>query len=80
MITWSNKLNTFGAEIVYFSKKIVTNYEARINSRYETAKGIFKGTNLNITNEIKRHLGAVVGTNEYRNEYMIMRANEWLRN
>ena len=40
---------------------------------YETAKGIFKDTNLNITNQGKRHLGAVVGTEEFRKEYVIMR-------
>ena len=44
---------------------------------YETARGIFKDTNLNITNESKRHLGAVVGTEEFRKEYVIMRVNQW---
>ena len=46
--------------------------------KYETAKGIFKDTNLNVTNESKRHLGTVVGTEEVRKEYVIMRANEWV--
>ena len=32
--------------------------------------------NMNITNEGKRHLGAVVGTEEFRKEYVIMRVNE----
>ena len=40
--------------------------------------GIFQDTNLNITNEGKRHLGTVVGTEEYRKEYVIMRVNEWV--
>ena len=44
---------------------------------YETARGIFKDTNLNITNESKRHLGAVVGTEQFRKEYVIMRVNQW---
>ena len=43
---------------------------------YETAKGMFKDTNLNITNQGKRHLGAAVGTEEFRKEYMMMRVNE----
>ena len=46
--------------------------------KYEAAKGIFKDTNLDITNEGKRHLGAVVATEEFRNEYVIMRVNEWV--
>ena len=31
-----------------------------------------------ITNEGKRRLGAVVGTEEFRKEYVIMRGNEWV--
>ena len=46
--------------------------------KYETAKGIFKDTNLNITNEGKRHLRSVVGTEEFRKEYVITRVNEWV--
>ena len=46
--------------------------------KYKTAKGIFKGTNFNITNGGKRHLGAVVGTEEFKKEYVIMRVNEWV--
>ena len=37
--------------------------------KYETGKGTFKDINLNINNEDKRHLGAVVGMEEFRKEY-----------
>ena len=40
--------------------------------------GIFKDTNLNITNEGKRHLGAVVGMEEFRKEYVTMSVNKWV--
>ena len=46
--------------------------------KYETAKGIFKDTNLNITNESKSHLGVVVGREEFRKKYVIMRVSEWV--
>ena len=46
--------------------------------KYEAAKGIFKDTNLNITNEGKRYLGAVLVTEEFRKKYMIMRVNQWV--
>ena len=45
---------------------------------YETAKGIFKDTNLNITKECKSHLGVIVGTDEFRKKCAIMRVNEWV--
>ena len=77
ILTWWNKLNTFGPKLEYFPKAkkswLIVKPE-----KYETAKGIFKDTNLNITNEGKRHLGAVVGTEEFKKEYVIMRVNEWV--
>ena len=77
ILTWWNKLNTFGTKMGYFSK---TNKSWLIvkPEKYEAAKGIFKDTNLDITNEGKRHLGAVVDTEEFRKEYVIMRVNEWI--
>ena len=56
-------------------KQIMTNCEAR---KIWNSNGIFKDTNLNIANESKRHLGALVGTEEFRKEYVIMRANKEL--
>ena len=46
--------------------------------KYETAKRIFNETNLNINNEGKRNLGAVVGTEEFRKEFVIIRVNDWV--
>ena len=61
ILTWWNKLYTFSPKTGYFLKTnkswLIVNPE-----KYETAKGIFKDTNLNITNEGKRHLGAAVVT------------------
>ena len=76
ILTWWNKLNNFSAKIGYFPKAnkswLIVKPE-----KCETAKGIFQDTNLNITNEGKKHLGTVVGTEEFRKEYVIMRVNEW---
>ena len=75
ILTWWNKLNTFGSKIGYFPK---TNKSRLIvkPDKYEAAKCIFKDTNLSITNEGKRHLDTVVGREEFRKEYVIMRVEE----
>ena len=65
ILTRWNKLNTFGAKMEYFPKAnkswLIVKPE-----KYEAAKGIFKGVNLNITNEGKKHLA--VGIEEFRKE------------
>ena len=64
IVTWWNKLNTFGAKMGYFPKASRSWLIAK-PEKYETAKGIFRDTNLNITSKGKKHLGAVVGTEEF---------------
>ena len=47
MLTWWNKLNTFGPNIGYFPKAKKSWLIVKLE-KYETAKGIFKDTKLNI--------------------------------
>ena len=65
ILTWLNKLNTFSPKMGYFPKA-------------KKLWLIVKDASLNITSESKRYLGAVVGTEEFRKEYVIMRVNEWV--
>ena len=37
----------------------------------------FQDTGVRITEDWKRHLGAVIGTEDYREEYMIEKINQW---
>ena len=78
ILTWWNKLNTFGPKIGYFPKAKKSQpgkYEtAKVYSK--TKKDIFKNMISNITCEVKRHPGVIVGTKEYIKEYEIMRVNE----
>ena len=41
------------------------------------ARNVFNDSNVNITIEEKRHLGAVIGSNKYREEYMKDLVNDW---
>ena len=44
----------------------------------EYAQNIFLGTGLQITTSGKRHLGAVVGTEEFKQEYVTKKVNGWI--
>ena len=44
----------------------------------EYAKQVFDGTGLQITTEGKRHLGAVVGTEDFKNEYVAGKIEDWI--
>ena len=41
------------------------------------ARNVFNDSNVNITIKGKRHLGAVIGSNEYREEYAEDLVNDW---
>ena len=43
----------------------------------EKAVSEFQGTGVKITEDGKRHLGAVIGTEDYREEYMTKKINQW---
>ena len=61
ILTWWSKLNTFVPKIGYFPKADKSWLIVK-PGKYEAAKSIFKDTSFNITNDGKRHIGAVVGT------------------
>jgi ApbE superfamily uncharacterized protein (UPF0280 family) len=46
--------------------------------REEIIREIFKETEINITTEGKRHLGAVAGSRSYLNEYVNEKVEEWV--
>ena len=45
---------------------------------FDAAKDMFKGTGINITDEGRKHLGAVVGSKKYKEEYMQEKVEEWV--
>ncbi len=44
----------------------------------EYAKSIFTGTGLQITTEGQRHLGAVIGTEAFKKEFVEKKVDEWI--
>ena len=45
----------------------------------QKAKQIFEGTNVNITTNGKKHLGATIGSEEYKAEYIQAKVEEWVK-
>ena len=44
----------------------------------EAANNLFTNSKINNTTEGKRHLGAVIGSNEFRVKYATEKVNEWI--
>ena len=63
------KLTVLGSKYGYFSKASKSYLIVKGDKLCET-RNVFNDSNVNITIKSKRHLGAVVGSNEYREEYV----------
>ena len=46
--------------------------------KQECAKEVFKETDIKITVEGKKHLGAVIGSQEYLDEYVSEKVSDWV--
>lgn len=74
---WWDIIIKYGPYLGYHAKPskswliVKTEYE-------EYARNIFKGTGLQITTSGKRHLGAVVGTEDFKMEYVTEKVGEWI--
>ena len=73
---WWDALSLFGPELGYFpnDKKcwIIAKPE-----KEEHARKVFKDTAINITTEGHKHLGAVIGSRAYLNEYITEKVTSW---
>ena len=45
---------------------------------FDKAIHIFNNTNIKITTQGSRHLGAALGTSQFRNEYIMEKINKWV--
>ena len=63
------KLTVLGPKYGYFPKASKS-YLIVKEDKLGEARNVFNNSNVSITIEGKRHLGAVIGSNEYREEYV----------
>ena len=74
---WWDTLTAIGPDFGYFpnAKKcwIIVKPE-----REESAKELFQSTAINVTTEGHKHLGAVIGSQEYQKDYVDGKVTEWV--
>ena len=75
--SWWDKLNGVGPSYGYYPNGSKTWLIVK-PERYDNAMNIFSGTNVQITTEGKRHLGAALGSCSYVERFMSCRVGEWV--
>lgn len=44
----------------------------------KSAENIFKDTDIKTTTEGRRHIGATIGTQEFKNNFVVQKVEEWV--
>ena len=74
---WTNIVNE-GDRFGYYVNEKKSWLILKNETLLETANNLFTNTKINITTEGKRHLGAAIGSNEFRVKYVIEKVDEWI--
>ena len=74
---WWDEINQHGPYIGYYPNARKSCLIVK-EQYYEQAKEIFKDDNIMITTEGHRHLGAIIGTDEFKNSYIEKMVKDWI--
>ena len=74
---WWENLCKLGPKFGYFPEATKSWLIIKPNVSHK-AHNTFRSTNIQITAKGKRHLGAVIGTNQYRQEYTMEKIDKWV--
>ena len=75
---WWLFLETVGSKFGYFPKATKCWLIVKPD-KFEKAKSAFDGTDINVTCEGRRHLGAVLGSRSYLKEYVANKVETWVQ-
>ena len=78
LLTWWMQLLESGPKYGYFPKSSKS-YLIVKEEHYERAQQMFAGTGINVTSAGKRHLGAVIGSQAYKQEFVNSIVDKWIR-
>ena len=75
---WWKTLCELGPKFGYYPEATKSWLIVKENN-YEHAKAAFKSTKIKITSTGQRHLGAVIGSTTYKEDYMNEKINKWIK-
>ena len=75
---WWDILNDAGPKFGYYPKPSKTILILKDPEKLELAKQLFDGTGIKLTLTGERHLGAVIGTQEFRDQYVSSKVQKWI--
>ena len=79
MRKWWDILNQTGPKFGYYPKPIKTILILKDPENLPLATEIFANTGIHITTTGERHLGAVIGSREFRSEYVNDKVDKWIK-
>ena len=75
---WWDILNITGPKFGYFPNASKTILIVKDSRSFDLATELFKNTEVEITRAGERHLGAVIGSQEFRDEYVNGKVKKWV--
>ena len=75
---WWETLCDLGPKFGYYPEASKTWLIVK-NDLYDIANTTFKSTKINVTSNGKRHLGAVIGSRSYKEDYMNEKIDQWIK-
>ena len=76
---WGNLLYRIGPSYGYFPKPSKTVVIVKRPEDLAEAEALFKPLGIKVTNDGERHLGAMVGTQQFRDEYVKRKVSHWVK-
>ena len=76
---WWKELNDCGPKFGYFPKPSKTVLIVKNNNMIQHAEEVFKDTGIRIVSEGERHLGAAIGSEEYKTQYVVKKVEAWTK-
>ncbi len=74
---WWDDLNEYGPKYGYFPKPSKTILIVKSSETLKTAQSVFHGTGIKIECSGERHLGAVIGSDTFKNTYVAEKVQKW---